>query len=107
MVEPFYFRSPSPAVGGITFYTGDKFPEWKGNIIVAALGAGFHLGARQLHRLVLSSTGFPQRAGNVTMLYELRQRLRDVKQGADGLLYVTVDAVQGAVLRIEPVSIIN
>jgi glucose/arabinose dehydrogenase len=107
MDEPFLFWNPSPAVGGITIYTGDKFPEWKGNIFVATLGAGFHLGARQLHRIVLSSTGLPQRAGDVTMLYELRQRLRDIKQGPDGLLYVTVDATQGAVLRIEPVSTSN
>jgi glucose/arabinose dehydrogenase len=107
MDEPFYFWSPSPAVGGITIYTGDKFPTWKGNIFVAALGAGFHLGARQLHRLVLSPSGLPQRAGDLTMLYELKQRLRDIKQGPDGLLYVTVDSVQGAVLRIEPVRTPN
>jgi glucose/arabinose dehydrogenase len=107
MDEPFLFWNPSPAVGGITIYTGDKFPDWKGNVFVAALGAGFHLGARQLHRIVLSPVGRPQRAGTLTMLYELKQRLRDVKQGPDGLLYVTVDAAQGAVLRIEPVQASN
>ena len=41
------------------------------------------------------------------MLYELKRRIRDVKQGPDGLLYVTVDAVEGAVLRIEPVQASN
>jgi glucose/arabinose dehydrogenase len=104
MEEPFLFWNPSPAVGGIAIYTGDRFPAWKGNIFVGAMGAGSHLGARQLHRIVLSRDGLPQRGGNWTMLYELKRRLRDVKQGPDGLLYVTVDAVDGAVLRIEPVE---
>ena len=104
MEEPFLFWNPSPAVGGITIYTGDRFPAWKGNIFVGALGAGSHLGARQLHRIALSRLGLPQRGGNWTMLHELKRRIRDVKQGPDGLLYVAVDAVEGAVLRIEPVE---
>ena len=103
MEEPFLFWNPSPAVAGITIYTGDRFPDWKGNIFVGTLGAGTHLGARQLHRIALSRLGLPQRGGNWTMLHELKRRIRDVKQGPDGLLYVTVDAVEGAVLRIEPV----
>ena len=103
MEEPFLFWNPSPAVGGITIYTGDRFPDWKGNIFVGTLGAGTHLGARQLHRIALSRLGLPQRGGNWTMLHEFKRRIRDVKQGPDGLLYVTVDAGEGAVLRIEPV----
>jgi glucose/arabinose dehydrogenase len=106
MEEPFLFWNPSPAVAGITIYTGDKFPTWKGNIFVAAMG-GRNLGARQVHRIVLSQTGLPQRWGNLTMLAEFRQRIRDVKQGPDGLLYLTVDEPQGAVLRIEPVQAPN
>ena len=104
MEEPFLYWNPSPAIAGILIYTGDKFPTWKGNIFVGALGAGSHLGARQLHRIVLNRDGLPQRGGNWTMLYELKRRIRDVKQGPDGLLYLTVDAVEGAVLRIEPVQ---
>ena len=104
MEEPFLFWSPSPAVSGIAVYTGDRFPAWKGNIFVGAMGAGSHLGARQLHRIVLNRAGFPQRAGNWTMLHELKRRIRDVKQGPDGLLYLTVDATEGAVLRLEPVE---
>ena len=104
MEEPFLFWNPSPAVGGITIYTGDRFPDWKGNIFVGTLGAGTHLGARQLHRIELSRIGNPQRSGNWTMLHELKRRIRDVKQGPDGLLYVAVDAAEGAVLRIEPVE---
>jgi len=107
MEEPFLYWNPSPAVAGITIYTGDKFPAWKGNIFVGAMGAGSHLGARQLHRIVLSRDGLPQRGGDWTMLSELKRRIRDVKQGPDGLLYLTVDAVEGAVLRIEPVQTSN
>lgn len=104
MEEPFLFWNPSPAVGGIAVYTGDRFPAWTGDIFVGALGAGTHLGARQLHRIQLSRLGNPQRAGNWTLLHEFKRRIRDVKQGPDGLLYVTVDAADGAVLRLEPVE---
>ena len=103
MEEPFYYWNPSPAATGIMLYTGDKFPAWKGNIFVGAMG-GEHLGARQLHRIVLSSKGRPQRGGDQSVLAELRQRIRDVKQGPDGNIYVTTDEADGAVLRIEPVQ---
>ena len=103
MEEPFMFWNPSPALAGLTFYTGDAFPTWKGNIFIAAMGSG-NLGSRQLHRIVLGQTGGTQRRGNRTLLVELDQRLRDVRQGPDGLLYLTTDEVAGAVLRIEPVE---
>ncbi len=103
MEEPFYYWNPSPAATGIIIYTGDKFPAWKGNIFVGAMG-GEHLGARQLHRIVLSSKGRPQRGGDQSVLAELRQRIRDVKQGPDGNIYVTDDEAEGAVLRMEPVQ---
>ena len=104
MEDPFIYWNPSPAVTGIVVYTGNKFPQWKGNIFVGAMG-GSNLGARQLHRIVLSKTGRPQSRGNLTMLSELKQRIRDVRQGPDGLLYLTTDEKDGAVLRIEPVDI--
>jgi glucose/arabinose dehydrogenase len=101
MEDPFIFWNPSPAVTGIVVYTGNRFPLWKGNVFVGAMG-GSNLGARQLHRIVLSKTGKPQSRGNLTMLQELKQRIRDVRQGPDGLLYLTTDEKDGAVLRIEP-----
>ena len=52
----------------------------------------------------MSKTGRPQSRGNLTMLSELKQRIRDVRQGPDGLLYLTTDEKDGAVLRIEPVD---
>jgi glucose/arabinose dehydrogenase len=106
MEEPFMYWMPSPALAGLMFYTGDRFPTWKGQIFIGAMG-GSNLGARQLHRIVLSPTGHPQSRGNQTLLTELHQRIRDVRQGPDGLIYLTTDEVDGAVLRIEPVERTN
>ncbi len=103
MEEPFMFWVPSPALAGITIYTGDRFPTWKGHVFIGALG-GSNLGSRQLHRIVLRPDGQLQRAGNQTLLAELGMRIRDVRQGPDGLLYLTTDETDGAVLRIEPVD---
>ena len=103
MEEPLAFWMPSPALTGITFYTGDKFPTWKGNAFIGALGSG-NLGSRQLHRIVFNEKGRVQRRGNRTLLVELKQRIRDVRQGPDGFLYLTTDEADGAVLRIEPVE---
>ena len=103
MEDPFMFWNPSPALAGILIYTGDRFPTWKGNIFIGTLG-GRNLGARQLHRIVLNARGLPQRAGVSTLLARLEQRIRDIKQGPDGLLYLTTDERSGAILRIEPVE---
>jgi glucose/arabinose dehydrogenase len=70
---------------------------------VGALGHG-NLGSQSLHRILLSQKGLPQSQSDFVMLYELKQRIRDVKQGPDGFLYVTTDEEAGAVLRIEPVE---
>jgi glucose/arabinose dehydrogenase len=103
MEDPFIFWNPSPAVTGIIVYTGDRFPTWKGNLFVGAMG-GENLGARMLHRVVLSRSGRPQSRGNLVMLAELKQRIRDVRQGPDGLIYCLTDEKDGAMLRIEPVE---
>ena len=67
MEEPFAFWMPSPALAGIIFYTGDKFPTWKGNAFIAALGRG-NLGSRQLHRVVFNDQGLIQRNGRRTLM---------------------------------------
>ena len=105
MEEPLMLWMPSPALSGITFCTGDKVPAWKSNAFVGALGRG-DLGSRQLHRLVLNENGTLARNGNRTLLAELRQRIRDVRQGPDGLLYLTIDEAQGTVVRVEPVEML-
>jgi glucose/arabinose dehydrogenase len=97
METPWLFWSPSISLAAITFYTGNRFPEWKGNIFVGGL-----IGT-QLQRIVLSpANGLPIR--RQSLLTELKQRIREVRQGPDGLLYLLTDEENGALLRIEPVD---
>ena len=96
MEQPFLFWAPSIAVSGMVFYTGDQFPAWKGNILVGGLRG------TQLQRVVLNARGLPIR--RESMLTELKQRIREVRQGPDGLLYLLTDEEAGALLRIEPVN---
>jgi glucose/arabinose dehydrogenase len=96
MQEPFTFYKPSIATPGLAFYTEDKFPGWKGNLFVGGL-AGM-----QLSRIVLNTQGLETQ--REALLLELQQRMRDVKQGPDGFLYLTTDMPDGAVLRLEPAA---
>jgi aldose sugar dehydrogenase len=95
MEQPWLFFAPSISTAAITFYTGNKFPDWKGNIFVGGL-----IGM-QLHRIVLNQNGLPIR--RQLMLTELKQRIREVQQGPDGLLYLLTDEEAGALLRLEPI----
>jgi glucose/arabinose dehydrogenase len=93
--EPFTFYKPSIAPSGMAFYTGDKFPLWRGNLFVGGLGG------TQLSRITFNRLGLENR--REALLVELRQRIREVRQGPDGFLYLTTDMRDGAILRIEPV----
>lgn len=95
MEEPFMFWVPSIAISGLTFYTGDQFEGWKGNILVGGLRG------TQLQRIGLNAKGLP--ILRETLLTELKQRIREVRQGPDGLLYLLTDETHGALLRLEPV----
>lgn len=94
--QPWLFWAPSLGVSGMAFYTGDRFPEWKGSIFVGAMKG------EQLQRIVLSPRGLPIRQDS--LLTQLGQRIREVRQGPDGLLYLLTDEQDGALLRIEPAS---
>lgn len=97
MEQPWLFWSPSISLAEIIFYTGNRFPDWRGNIFVGGL-----IGT-QLDRIVLSpANGLPIR--RQPLLTELKQRIREVRQGPDGLLYLLTDEEAGALLRIEPVD---
>jgi glucose/arabinose dehydrogenase len=100
MEQPLVHWFPNPAVSGMTFYTGDKFPKWKRNVFVGGL-----VGTR-IERLAFTpgwqSIGVKGSMGSEMLLYDLRQRIRDVREGPDGFLYVLTDENDGAVLRIEP-----
>ena len=94
MEQPFTYYKPSIAISGMAFYTGDKFPEWQGDLFAGGLAG------EQLSRVMFNVQGLESRRD--ALLLELRQRIRDVKQGPDGFLYLTTDMQDGAVLRIEP-----
>ena len=93
--------SPSIVPSGLIFYTGDRFPAWKGNIFVGSIRRGRLPFTGGLVRVVLT-----MKLGDLreeTLLGELRQRIRDVKQGPDGLIYVLSEDT-GVLLRIEPAA---
>lgn len=94
MEQPLLMWSPSPALTGMTFYTGDKFPAWKDSLFVGTLIGEY------VQRVVFNLRGLPTRRD--PLMGELSQRIRDVQQGPDGLLYVLTDEDAGALLRLEP-----
>ena len=91
---------PSIAVSSITFYTGDRLPKWKGDVFVGGMRYGEIPGTGQLHRILINKN--LEELRREPLLVDLRRRIRDVKQGRDGLLYVLTDGAEGAILRIEP-----
>lgn len=95
MEQPVYYWDPSIAPSGMAFYTGDRFPAWKGNLFVGALSF------RLLSRLVLEG----EKVVREERLFEpLGERIRDVRQGPDGYLYLLTDSSDGRLLRIEPAT---
>jgi len=93
---------PSIAASGLTIYTGDRFPRWKGNAFVGAMRTGEIPGTGHLERIVFNAN--TEELRRESLLTELRQRIREVRQGPDGLLYLLTDEDDGVMLRIEPVS---
>jgi aldose sugar dehydrogenase len=91
---------PSIAASGMAVYTGDRFPAWKGNVFVGAMRVGEILGTGHLQRVVFNAR--MEEIRRESMLTELRQRIREVREGPDGFLYLLTDEDDGAVLRIEP-----
>ena len=97
---PLVYWVPSIAVSGMAFYTGDRFPAWRGNVFVGALRFGEIAQTGHLQRVVFNERGEEMR--REMLLTELRQRIRDVREGPDGLLYLLTDENPGALLRLEP-----
>lgn len=91
---------PSIAVAGGTFYTGDRFPGWKRSFFAGGLREGETPRTGQLQRIEFNDKW--EEIRREPMLRELHQRIRDVRQGPDGLLYLVTGEDQGALLRIEP-----
>jgi aldose sugar dehydrogenase len=97
---PVIYWMPSISVAGLTFYTGDKLPRWKGDLFVGGVRMGEVPGTGRLDRVLLNDK--LEELRRESLLVDLHQRIRDVKQGPDGFLYVATDEPQGAILRIEP-----
>jgi aldose sugar dehydrogenase len=95
---PIVYWTPSPAVAGLTFYTGDALPKWKGDLFVGGVRYGEVPGTGRLERILLNDK--MEELRRESLLVDLHQRIRDVKQGPDGALYVATDDENGAVLQI-------
>jgi aldose sugar dehydrogenase len=98
--RPIVFWMPSIAVSDLLFYTGDKFPQWRGNALVGSMRYGEIPNTGHLQRIVFNANGDEIR--REMMLTDLRQRIRAVKQAPDGTIYLLTEEAQGALLRIEP-----
>jgi glucose/arabinose dehydrogenase len=99
--QPIVFWVPSIAVSGMAFYTGDKLPKWKGDVFVGGMRTGEIPGTGHLERILFNEN--MEELRRESLLTDLRQRIRDVRQGPDQFLYLlTDDNDNGAVLRIEP-----
>ena len=100
MTPPVVNFVPSISTGGMTFYTGDRFPQWKGNLFVGGVRYGEIPGTGRIQRIVFNSQ--MEETSRETLLEDKHWRIRDIRQGPDGLLYVITDERNGALLRIEP-----
>jgi glucose/arabinose dehydrogenase len=99
MESPVHFWVPSIAASGLLFYTGDRFPDWKGNLLAGGLAG------EQIARLTMSPDG-KQILREETIL-EGMGRVRDIRQGPNGYVYVAIDDRDGAptsVVRLEPID---
>jgi glucose/arabinose dehydrogenase len=102
MIAPVVNFVPSISTTGMTFYTGDRIPEWKGNLFIGGVRYGEVPGTGRIQRIVFNSN--MEETRRETLLEDKRWRIRDIRQGPDGLLYVITDERNGALLRIEPAS---
>jgi len=93
MEQPIKYWVPSIAPSGMAFYTGDLFPNWKGSLFVGALAG------QMLVRLSLEGEKV---TGEERLLQGLRERIRDVRMGPDGALYLVTDNSAGRVLKVAP-----
>ena len=90
--DPVLFWVPSIQPGNILFYSGNMFPQWRGNLLMATM-------SRSVMRATFDASGKP--VGQERMLTELGQRLRDIRMASDGSLYLLTDETAGAMLRVE------
>ena len=91
--QPVYYWDPVIAPSGAQVYTGSAFPAWRGSLFVGGLAS---------MRLVRLQVANGRVTGEEHLLTDRKQRIRDVRQGSDGALYLVTDAENGELLRISP-----
>jgi glucose/arabinose dehydrogenase len=91
--QPVYYWDPVIAPSGAQFYTGNAFPGWRGSLFIGGLAS------QRLVRLVIKDNRV---VGEEHLLTERRQRIRDVRQGPDGALYIVTDQENGELWRVTP-----
>jgi glucose/arabinose dehydrogenase len=96
MEQPIYYWDPVIAPSGMVFYTGDLFPAWKGNLFIGGLAS------TNLVRLTVKGERIVDEERLLTDLTPKRERIRDVRQGPDGALYVLTDSAAGRMLKLVP-----
>lgn len=95
MAQPLLYWDPSIAPSGMAFYTGTDFPQWQGNLFVGAL---------KLRKLVRLEIENGQVVEEEDLLTSLNERIRDVRSGPNGSLWLLTDSSQGKVYRVVPVQ---
>jgi len=97
MEQPVRIWVPSIGISGMLFYTGDKFPQWRGNLFIGGMNG------QQLSRLTLAG----RRVANEETLMQQMGRIRDIRQGPDGFIYLVTDNREGnptPIYRLEPTA---
>jgi glucose/arabinose dehydrogenase len=103
MEPPLVFWVPAIAVSGMTFYTGDKFPNWKNHLFVGGMRQGEVPRSGHMDRIDFNDKW--EELHRESILRELQNRIRDIRQGPDGFLYVLTAENEGALIRIEPLTV--
>jgi glucose/arabinose dehydrogenase len=93
MEQPVYYWDPVIAPSGALFYTGERFPQWRGDLFVGSLQPGGLVRLRLANGRVAAEERYQ---------LEPNERIRDVRQGPDGLIYLLADSSRGRVVRLEP-----
>ncbi|NER79094.1 MAG: PQQ-dependent sugar dehydrogenase [Leptolyngbya sp. SIO1D8] len=92
MVDPHLVWTPAIAPSGLMIYRGDRFPQWQGNLFAGGLVA------QEVLRIELDAAGTVVNQTGIN----IGQRVRDVRQGPDGLIYILTDESNGYLIRLEP-----
>jgi glucose/arabinose dehydrogenase len=96
MEQPLYYWDPVIAPGNLLFYTGTLFPAWQNNLFICGLGS------MRLSRLTLDGERVTSEEWMLTDLQPSRERLRDIRQGPDGAIYILTDNAAGRLLKLVP-----